>query len=903
MKENENKKWWTLSVDQVINELQTNQQEGLSSQEATQRLKKFGENTLPKQEGPSIFYLILRQFSSLIIWVLIAVMIINMILFHHIDALAIAIIILLNAAIGFFQEYSAERTMEALRELTQPEAIVVRDGEVRQIPAVELVPGDIVQIEAGNKVPADGRIIQEDRLSTQEAALTGESAPISKNADALSDATLSVADQENMFFMGTVVVRGNGVMVVTKTGMKTELGSIATMIKAQPEEKTPLELQIKQLSRHLLLLSCGVIIIIFFLGLWQEINWLTMLLTALSLAVAAIPEGLPAVLTITLAIGVRKMAEHNALIRRLSSVETLGSTSVICVDKTGTLTKNEMMVQKIWVNQKGIEVTGSGYEPEGDFLENEQKIDVQNYEELMQLMRIGVLCNNAELQYEDEQKGWEIIGDPTEGALLVLAQKVGLEKNPLEEENALIKEIPFESERQRMSIVRKKDDQQILYIKGAPGIIVERSKSILIDGKEESLTEELKATIKETYNDFADQALRVLALAYALISTDNISADLEQDLIFVGLVGMIDPPREEAKKSIALCSKAGIRTIMITGDHKRTAIAIAKQLGLIDSHFIAVTGRELNEMSDEQLKEKIEDIVVYARVSVKHKIRIIQAWKERGNIVAMTGDGVNDAPAIKAADIGIAMGITGTEVTKEASDMIILDDNFASIVYAVKEGRGIYDNIIKVVNYLISTNLGEILFIFFSILIGIIVPGGKYYVLLTPIQILWINLISDGLPALALAADPLTPKVMEQKPRDPAKPILTLYFIVRLIITGMIVAFITLIASYYGLTKNIKTAHTMALTSLILLEFVRIQMIRAEYNLSIFSNWWLIAALIGSFTLQLLLIYIPIFQYIFGLTTLGFIEWGVILACVLSGWILSIFANKVLEKFVRNKFN
>ena len=666
------------------------------------------------------------------------------------------------------------------------------------------------------------------------------------------------------------------------------------MLQAEPEGKTPLQIRLQQLGHRLLGICFIIVTIIFIFGIVRGTPVIPMVLIALSLGVAAIPEGLPAVMTVALALGARKMAAQNALIRRLSSVETLGSTTVICTDKTGTLTQNKMVVKKIWVNEKFISVTGVGYEPKGDFKLDEATIDPQSIPELTLALKISALSNNAEIERADDT--WDIIGDPTEGALLVAAQKGGFAKKDIEMQYPLLEEIPFSSERKRMSMLREDQDKKVLFVKGAPDVLLDRSETIVVEGKERALTEQLKSNIIAANSELAQQALRVLAVAYRTIDpTETINESLEEQLVFVGLIAMMDPPRPEAKKAIEVCKKAGIKSIMITGDFKETAIAIARELGLMEKDSIAISGIEFEQMSDEDLKEVIRKIAVYSRVSPRHKLRIVKAWKSLGEIVAMTGDGVNDAPAIKAADIGIAMG-SGTEVAKEASDMIILDDNFASIVNAVREGRGIYDNIIKFVNYLLSSNIAELLIIFIGTFLGFTDSKGNPYVSLIPVQLLWLNLITDGFPAVALALDPLDPKAMERPPRDPSESILPWHFALRLFLIGLILALGALVACHYGLSTSAQLGHTMTLTAFVLLEFVRIQAIRHHYHIGFFANPWLAISLIVSFMLQLVIIYTPSLQNIFRTVSLGFTEWLVIFGVVIAVWMVTVFFQPIFQR-------
>ena len=895
----EKQPWWQFSVADVIQKLQTNQKQGLRTNQVKQRLVHYGRNVLPKQKKLSPFMLFLSQFSSFIVWVLIGASLITGLLGEWIDSIAIGAIVFLNAIIGFIQEYSAERSLEALKKLTKPTSRVIREGKLHKVSSDYIVPGDLVVLEAGDLVPADGRIINEIQLTTQEAALTGESMPILKQVEKLTEKELSIADQSNMVFMGTIVVKGKGQIIVTNTALHTELGSIASLLQAEKRKKTPLQIQLEQLGRRLVIICFGIVAIIFSLGLWRGSSFISMILTALSLAVAAIPEGLPAVMTIALAIGMRKMAKRKVLIRRLPSVETLGRTTVICSDKTGTLTQNQMTVRSIWTNKKVITVTGVGYEPKGSFEFNDKIINPTEFPELMLALKIGILCNSAHL--EQKNNSWYIIGDPTEGALLTVAGKAGFEKKDLEIETPLIKEIPFDSERQRMSMVRNESNERFVFVKGSPEVILNLSKYILIDGNNVLLTNEHKAEIKTSNKKLASQALRVLALAYRKINpNETIDETVENNLIFVGLSGMMDPPRLQVKEAIAKCKTAGIKTVMITGDQKETAFAIASELGLANNYSQVITGAEIERMNESTLKTRVQKLTVYARVSPEHKLRIVQAFKSRGEIVAMTGDGVNDAPSIKAADIGIAMGITGTEVAKEASDMIILDDNFATIVNAVEEGRCIYDNIVKFINYLLSSNIAELMIIFIGTFFGFLDPEGNPYISLLPIQLLWINLVTDGFPAIALGVDPVDPHIMTHPPKKASDPILSFYFVLKLFSIAFVIAVGAIAACHYGLRTSARLGHTMTFSTLVTLELVRVHMVRSQYHIRFFSNPWLIIALIISFALQLVVIYTPQLQTIFRTTFLGVVEWGVILIVVIIVWAVSRLIQAIFNKITPN---
>ena len=893
------KNTWGHSAEEVCQQLKSSISEGLSDGEAKKRLQETGFNELPEKKSVPAWKIFLKQFNSFIIWILFAAAFISGFLAEWVDAVAISVIIFLNAILGFVQEYHAEKSIAALRKLSTPTSKVIRGGALQVIPSREIVPGDLLLLEQGDRIPADGRIIKSYLLQTQEAALTGESMPSRKRTELVLGKQVSLGDRNNMVFMGTSVAYGKGYAVATATGSKTELGNIASLLEANVQEKTPLEQKLEELGMRLVFLFLSVVVIVFILGVFRGNDFLTMFMVSLSLAVAAIPEGLPAVVTIAPAFGVKKMAKRNALIRRLASVETLGCATVICTDKTGTLTKNEMTVRDLWVNQTLIKVTGSGYEPFGDFIALEKNIDPKEHDALMLALKIGGLCNGAKLSQVDGT--WQVTGDPTEGALLVLAEKAGCKKEQLEQEHPLLEELPFDSERKRMSVLRKTPEGTILFVKGAPDIILELSDKVWIHGKETELGDVQRKLISGSNHRFAAQALRVLAVAYKkMLLEADLHPAMEKNLTFVGLIAMMDSPRTEAKAAIETCKRAGIRPVMITGDHKETAAAIAKELGLMEKGDRAINGVDIDQMDTKLLQETVRTTSVYARVSAEHKLKIVQALRANGEIVAMTGDGVNDAPAIKEANIGIAMGITGTDVTKEASDMVITDDNFASIVHAVEEGRGIYDNILKFVNYLLSSNLAEIFVLFLAMLFDFKDGSGNHFVPLTAVQILWMNLVTDGFPALALSMDPLDPKAMERLPRNPKEPILPFHLFIKLLLVALIIALGALTSCLAGLKTGPAYAQSMTLSTLIVLQFIRVQMVRSSYHVPLFSNPWLIAALTVSFLFQLALLYVPFLQNIFGTVALDMHEWGII--ALISGmvWVLGKGANSLVD-FVQTK--
>ncbi|MBD3354696.1 calcium-translocating P-type ATPase, SERCA-type [Candidatus Woesearchaeota archaeon] len=872
-KENkENKKtYYDKEIKEVLKELDT-EEEGLSSSEAKKRLEKYGRNKLKEEKGISGFKIFIEQFKSPLIWVLIAAMLISIaVAFIEkenglrvkdlTDAIVIFVILVLNAVLGFIQEYKAEKAIEELKKLASLKATVLRDGKEKDVDAEELVPGDVVLIETGDRIPADARIIEEHEMETQEAALTGESTPVAKEEDKLKS-NLAVGDRVNCVFSGTVATKGRAKAVVMRTGMKTEIGNIAKMISAAEKEKTPLQKKLAKLGKFLTFLVIGVSITVFGAGMLRGmftdgVNFILvkeMLIAAIALAVAAIPEGLPAVVTISLALGVRRMVSRNALVRKLPSVETLGATTVICTDKTGTLTHNQMTVKRIFVNDKVVKVEGSGYKPEGHFS------DTKNIDKILE---IGALCNDSKLV--KEKKKWEVHGDPTEGALIVSAKKSGMNVEEIEEKKEREEEIGFTSERKRMTTIHSTGNGKVAYMKGAPDVILDLCNKVLINGKVKKLTKKRRKKILDKNEEFADDALRVLGFAYKKVGKKYDKKNLEKNFIFVGLQGMIDPPRKEVKDAVKKCRSAGIDVIMVTGDHISTAKAIGKDLGIEGK---SITGAELEKMSDKELKKKVEDIAVYARVDPKHKIRIVEALKSRKHIAAMTGDGVNDAPALKKADIGIAMGITGTDVSKEASDMVLTDDNFASIVNAVEEGRTIYDNIRKFVMYLLSSNLGEVLVVFFGILLG------KLPIL--ALHILWINIATDGLPALALGVEPPEKDIMKRKPRKKEEGIVTKKRFYLMMGIGVVMMLGTLGIFKFYPASSLEHSRTMAFTVLVLFQLFNVLNLQSEEKSvfkTLFMNKWLIGAVLSSVALQFVILYVGFFNTVFDTVALSFVDW------------------------------
>ncbi len=863
-------------VEDILKELESSTK-GLSESEARKRLKKYGENKIEQKKGTNPIWIFLNQFNSFIVYILIAATIISAILGEWLDSIVILAILIANGILGFVQEYRAEKSIDALKKLESVKAKVIRDGKEQLIDSSKIVPGDILILEEGDKVSADARLMEVNELQTLEAALTGESSPVTKNISLLKKDTV-LADRKNMVFSGTIVTKGRGKCIVTGTGMKTEIGKIANLIQETKEEMTPLQKKLQVLAKWLGIFTIVIAIVVFAVGIYREglFNGIQketvvqMFLVAVALAVAAIPEGLPAVVTVSLALGVQRMIKRNALVRKLPSVQTLGSTTVICSDKTGTFTKNQMTVKKIYADGKEISVSGSGYSTKGGFSEKTKSLSM--------LLQIGMLCNNAQLNEK------EVIGDPTEAALLVSGEKSGIGRKKLQNEWKRVHEIVFDSKRKLMSTINKKASKKIMHTKGAPDSIIEKCTKILENGKVRKITSADKKKILKKNEEFAKQALRVLGFAYKEVDGKE---HKENNLVFTGLQAMIDPARPEVKEALIKCKKAGIKVVMITGDHKITAEAIAKEIGLEGK---AIEGKDLDKIN---LNKEIDKIAIIARASPEQKIKIIDALKKKGHIVAMTGDGVNDAPALKKADIGISMGINGTEVAKEASDMILTDDNFASIVNAVEEGRGIYDNIKKFVNYLLSSNTGEVLVLFVAMLIGFHF-GGKVVVPLLAIHLLWINLVTDGLPALALGVDPHGKGIMERKPRSPKENIIDENMTIMIVVIGVLIAGGTLWLFNHGLGESAIKAQTMAFTALVVFEMVRVYMIRITYKVGIFSNIWLLLAMASSMLLQLMVVYTPL-NKVFKVIPLTLVDWGFILGATAALLVIGLVATKIVQ--------
>ena len=843
--------WHNRSAEDVLADLGS-LVTGLSEQEAAKRLAITGLNELTEGKRISPFRIFLGQFKSLIIWILIVAGIISGVIGEGIDASAILAIVVLNAAIGFYQEFNAEKSIAALRKMAAPQAKVRRDGQVTSIRASGIVAGDILVFESGDLIAADARLLSTASLKCIESALTGESNAVKKQSGILNQNDIPLGDRENMLFMGTSVAAGTGVAVVVATAMQTELGRIAGFIETAGTEKTPLQKKLDSFGRILVWATLGIVVILFMLGMLRGTPLMELFMTSVSLAVAAVPEGLPAIVTVALSLGVMRMSRHHALVRKLAAVETLGSTTVICTDKTGTLTVGQMTVRGLYVADQSYEVTGEGYGPKGEVRFVGKKVNAGHTAPLLELATVLIGSNNSHLA--EEEGAWKVIGDPTEGALLVAGIKAGGNVESIEKAMPKYHEIPFDSDRKRSAVIRKLPEGKLrALVNGAPGPLLERCTHFYTRDGIRPLTDKDRAKILAEITAMAQRALRVLGSAIRDLdeaAPETLTADaVEQDLVFIGLAGMYDPPHEEAKEAIAKCRAAGIRVVMITGDHPHTATAIARDLGIADDEEVAMTGVELDKVSDDDLRTRASKISVFARVTAEHKLRIIRAWRANEAVVAMTGDGVNDAPAINGADIGIAMGISGTEVTKQASDMIITDDNFATIVAAVEQGRGIYDNIRKTLQYLLAGNTGELLLMLVCVIIGLPTP-------LLPIHLLWINLVTDGLPALCLATDPIDPDVMKRQPRPPSERLTDSSFLRTMALTGFLTAGVAFAVYFYSLrTQTVEVARTHAFTVLVFAELLRSFGARSEtkpvWRISLFTNINLLLVVCASYGFQI----------------------------------------------------
>jgi len=856
--------WYSLAPDEVRRELDTGP-EGLSSQEAAARLERYGANVLREEARETRLRVFLRQFKSVLIVILIVAAAISFLVGEALDAAAILIIVVLNALLGFSQEWQAGEAIEALKKLLVQHAVVIRDGERQEIDAAGVVPGDLVLLDMGERVPADLFLVEATSLEVDEAPLTGESSPVDK-APGMLPAETPLAERSNMTFAGTTVVNGHGRGIVVATGMQTEFGRIAGLSQRVGDEATPLARQMDRLGRDLGLIAVGIAVLAVAVGLLQQRELLEMFLVGVSLAVAVIPEGLPAVVTLTLAIGIKNMMRQNCLIRHLPASETLGAVSVICTDKTGTLTRNEMTVVRVRTPDEEFEVTGAGYAPEGEFLVEGRPVDPLADQGLRLFLRTVLLCNHA--AFALSEGGWRIFGTPTEGALVVAAAKAGLSRDDAPEAAT---EFSFNSTRKRMTIVYPGEGGHVAHVKGAPEVLLARSSRLMVGGSAVPLTGDRRAALLHEIEGYASQGLRVIGAASRTLPAGlEWTADaVEEDLTFLGFAAIVDPPRPEAAEAIRLCRSAGIDVIMITGDSPLTAYTIARDLGL--SSEGALTGADLEAMTDDELASRLKTTKVLSRVTAEHKLRVIGILSRERAVIAMTGDGVNDAPALRKASIGIAMGIKGTDAAKESSDMVLVDDNFASIVAGVEEGRREYDNIARFTRYLLSSNVGEIVAIVGGLLLGL--P-----LILIPVQILWINLVTDGLTALALGLEPAERDVMQRRPRDPDESILTRNAYLIILILGVWLGLLTIYAFSGYYEADIDRARTMAFTGLIIFELYNVLNFRSFrfplYRIGIFSNPSLILAILGSLALQAVVVYVPVFNAFLGTAPLALADWG-----------------------------
>ncbi len=865
--------WYQLGADETLQKLDS-RRAGLTSDEVQQRLLEHGPNQLEGKKKTSPVLVFLSQFLSPLIYVLLVAAIITAAVGHYLDTWVVLGALLLNAVIGFIQEIRAEKAMEALIRLAAPRASVRRNGIIREVPAHTLVPGDVLILDVGDKIPADARLLEVSNFKMNESTLTGESVSVDKHSRSFSD-ELPIAERKNMVFMGTTVTYGRATAVVVKTGMATEMGKIAGNIREVKREKTPLQKSISKLSRYLVGIFLGVCVMLVIIGLIKGLEWLEVFLLAVAAAVSAIPEGLPAVLTVVLAMGMRSMARRNAIIRKLVAVETLGSATVICSDKTGTLTLNQMTVRQIYAGGRTIEITGEGYSPAGEFICQEQRLNCVEEPDMMLHFRIGALCNDAIINRDDENS-WSVVGDPTEGALIVAAEKAGLHREDLDALHPRLDEIPFQSEKLYMATFHPVAKGRVAYVKGAPEKLLDMSKSLYKDGKVTRLSQADKANILQMNENMARNAMRIIATAYVDLPADLEDLEdrhLQGQLVFVGLSGMADPPREEAKESIRLCTRAGIKVIMITGDNKITAESIARQLELPPGECI--TGPELHRMDDKELASRVEHVSVFARIEPIQKLRIVNALKDHGHIVAMTGDGVNDAPALKTANIGIAMGITGSDVAKEASDMTLADDNFSSIVAAVDEGRTIFNRLRNVIFFLLSTNIGELL----ALILGIIFIGKAP---LLAVQIIWNNLLTDTAVAIPLGLEPKSGNELAQPPRHPGVGIIYPGMLIRVMFMSLLMGVTAFVIFNWAQARmSIEEARTLTFCTLVTFEWFRAFNARSDertvFQLGILRNRWLVLSVSGAVLLQMAVIYVPFLQEAFRTVPLSLNQWGIVL--------------------------
>lgn len=900
---------FSLTVDQVLEKLGSSKT-GLSTKEAVTRLGQYGLNILTQKNKVFAFKIYIEQFKNTLTVILIASAILILFIYFFgqkeqsdlIEAGLIITIVLMITTLGFIQEYKAEKSIEQLKKLLAYKALVYRDSNEMEIDVKNLVPGDIVILEEGSKIPADLRVIESFSLSVMEASLTGESSPVSKKIEVIEGNPL-INDQKNMVFSSTAVSSGRGIGVVVSTGDQTEIGKIAKNVAETEDEQTPIQLRLNQIGKMLSLVIITICLLVFIFIVFFAKDFANQSLidriihsfiAAVALAVAAIPEGLPAVVTIALALGTRRMLKKNALVRKLNSVETLGSTDVICADKTGTLTKGEMTVRQIYFNGQIYQVSGTGYDTVGKFTFDNKLIDPKILE---LILKAGINCNNAQIfstqtpppDYPNTLA--KILGDPTEAALKVVATKAGISSD-----SQRLKEVPFSSNRKMMSVVIQDGLNYVVYSKGAPEVILEKCQKIYLDSKERPLEENDKKRVIKTASDLSSQALRTLGFAYKIISQPELQksteSQLESGLTFLGLQGIIDPPRIEIKPLIEACHNSGMRVIMITGDHIQTAKAVANEVGITSE---AVSGEQLDQMSPEQFQNTVDKTDIYARVSPSFKMRIIDALKSKGHIVAMTGDGVNDAPALKKADIGIAMGITGTDVAKESSDMVLLDDNFSTIVYAIEEGRGIFENIKKFVHYLLSCNIGEVILVFTSVVIFQKLP-------LTATMLLWINVVTDGIPALALGIDPPEKGILKMSPKLFQKNIIVKREWLEMVIFGILLTVGVLLVYFKSLPEGEKVAQGAAFTAIVVFELFNVYLIRSKYKLSVFSNFWLVGSIIVTLLIQVVVLYIPFIANLFEIAPISSLVWVYIAVLGIIIWFVFKGITKLLD-MAQNSFN
>jgi Ca2+-transporting ATPase len=910
-------------VDQLVSDFQTHLELGLTQQDAQARLHQHGPNELQERPRPSFLALLWDQFNNYLVIILVIAALVSLALGEWVDSIAIMFIVALNAVVGVIQESKAEQALAALKKMSAPNATVVRDGHQVVVASRDLVAGDIVLLEAGNFVPADLRLVQSVNLKIEEASLTGESVPVEKNAGVVLDKEIPLGDRMNTAFMGTLVTYGRGRGLVTATGMNTQIGLIAEMLQSFEDEETPLQRKLAHLGKVLGTACLAVCAVVFVYGLFRDTHLaeafqngflaylqaekkdiVNLFMTAVSLAIAAVPEGLPAIVTICLALGMQRMIKHHALIRKLPAVETLGCATVVCSDKTGTLTQNAMTVVQGWTGGRRLRITGEGYTPAGQFFADTHPFDPRTHPDATRLLEGALLCNDARLEESCDAKGnvaWRILGDPTEAAMAVAAVKAGYQRADLEAVWPRVQEIPFDSDRKRMTTIHRREGAEagvIAFVKGAPDVVLDLCVRSLRDGQAVPLTPSVREAILEQNRDMASNALRVLAVAYrplAAVPDKAEPADVERDLVFVGLLGMMDPARPEVVEALKVSRAAGLKSIMVTGDYKDTAQAIARDIGLLTPGGLVLTGAEIDRLSDKELADRADRLDVCCRVSPQHKTRIVEALKSRGHVVAMTGDGVNDAPALKRANIGVAMGITGTDVAKQTADMVLTDDNFASIVAAIEQGRIIYSNIRKFVYFLLACNVGEILIVFGAMLFGLPIP-------LRPVQLLWLNLVSDGAPALALGLEKGDPDIMKQPPRSPKEHVVNGDMAIGIGVVAAVDAIAILGVFFLALQRypgHVEAAQTIAFVTLCCSELLRAFTARSEYH-SIFSigfttNRWMLWAVAVSFALVLMVVYVPFFRPFFDTVPLGLGDWML----MLPFFIASPVAMELLKLYFR----